>query len=108
MWDVMTEGLEQVTLSDHSGIIVVLTITADGLRALSGSEDGTIKQWNVASGKELHALQGHTESVKVVVTPDGLRALSGSEDATLKVWDLTSGPELYTSRHHTGPVNTVL
>jgi WD40 repeat protein len=57
---------------------------------LSGSRDNTLKLWDVATGKELRTLTGHTDEVaSVVFSPDGRTALSGSRDMTLKLWDLT-------------------
>ncbi len=56
-------------------------------RALSASEDHTLKLWDLASGQELATLSGHSDYVTAVVDlPDGERALSASEDHTLKLW----------------------
>jgi WD40 repeat protein len=52
----------------------------------------TLKVWDLATGKELHTLTGHSElGWSVCVTPDGQQVISGSEDKTLKVWDLATG-----------------
>ena len=64
----------------------------DGQRAVSASQDKTLKVWELASGRELCTLSGHTDSVTAVaVTGDGRRAVSASEDQTLKVWELETG-----------------
>jgi WD40 repeat protein len=56
---------------------------------LTGGDDKTIRLWDVASGKELHKFQGHTESVTCVTfSADGRRALSGSLDRTVRLWGL--------------------
>ena len=79
-----------------------MAVTADGQRAVSASDDDTLKVWDLASGAELHTLSGHTDSVNAVaVTADGQRAVSASDDNTLKVWDLASGAELHTLSGHT-------
>ena len=83
-------------------------MTPDGLRAVSGSGDKTLKVWDLVTGQVLATLEGHTEDVETLaVTPDGLRAVSGSEDKTLKVWDLVTGQVLATLEGHTDSVNTV-
>ena len=44
----------------------------DGKRFVTGSFDGTASVWDVASGKELHKLEGHTAEIfSVAVSPDG-------------------------------------
>jgi WD40 repeat protein len=55
----------------------------------SGSEDTTIKLWNVASGQLLRTLQGHTTPVySVAFSPDGRTLASGNQDNTIKLWDV--------------------
>jgi WD40 repeat protein len=72
-------------------------VTPDGQRAVSASQDQTLKVWELGSGRELRTLTGHTNWVHAVaVTPDGQRAVSASDDNTLKVWDLETGAVLAT------------
>jgi len=80
------------TLEGHSDSVKAVAVTPDGLQAISGSRDNTLKVWNLATGELRHTLQGHSGSVKAVaVTPDGLQAISSSWDNTLKVWNLATG-----------------
>jgi WD40 repeat protein len=68
---------------------------ADGQRAVSASDDGTLKVWELESGRELHTLAGHADGdFAVAVTADGRRAVSVSEDHTLKMWDIESGASI--------------
>jgi WD40 repeat protein len=74
---------------------------AGGRRAVSASEDRTLRVWELESGRELLTLKGHAGWVQAVaVTPDGRRAVSGCADGTLKVWELESGRELRTLQGH--------
>ena len=69
----------------------------DGQRAVSASEDNSMKVWDLASGRAVRTLEGHSGGVwGVAVTPDGQRAVSASSDNTLKVWDLETGAPLAT------------
>ncbi|MCH2245477.1 MAG: hypothetical protein MK111_12675 [Crocosphaera sp.] len=74
-----------------------MSVTPDGLKAVSASDDKTLKLWDLATGQELLTLTGHNDWVTAVsVTPDGLKAVSASYDNTLKLWDLATGKEIAT------------
>jgi WD40 repeat protein len=74
-----------------------VAVTRDGHRAVSASEDRTLRLWDLESGQTLRLLKGHTNLINAVaVTPDGRRAVSVSGDNTLRVWDLDSGGEIAT------------
>ena len=56
-------------------------MTPDGKHFVSGSNDNTIKVWNLDTGKEERTLEGHSNLVNAVaVTPDGKHVVSGSSD----------------------------
>ena len=64
-------------------------VSADGSRLFSGSDDNTIKVWDVATGACLQTLEGHARWVRsVCVSADGSRLFSGSRDNTIKVWNI--------------------
>jgi WD40 repeat protein len=70
---------------------------------VSGSEDGTLKVWDLASGRVVETLEVHANGVAAcAVTPDGQKAVSASGDQTLKVWDLPEGACLFTHRGNAG------
>jgi WD40 repeat protein len=96
------------TLEAHTGRVNAVALTPDERRAVSASDDGTLKVWDVASGDPVRTLEGHTLGVNAVaLTPDGRRAVSASDDGTLKVWDVASGALLRTLKGHTLGVNAV-
>jgi WD40 repeat protein len=69
-----------------------VVVTPDSQFAISPSNDGTLKVWDMKTGKMVRTLQGHIGSVSVVVImPDGRFAVSASDDRTLKVWDIKTG-----------------
>ena len=61
----------------HAQRIFSVTLSPDGQHIVSGSQDRTIKVWNVTDGALVRTLPvdgsaGHTDFVRsVVVTPDG-------------------------------------
>jgi len=70
--------------------------------------DNTVRVWEVASGRTLLTLIGHTGEVTCVAfSPDGQTLASASRDLTVKLWDVVSGTELIALTGHTGAVNAV-
>ena len=94
------------TLSGHGRGVNALALTGDG-RVVSGSDDGTVKVWDLNSGQEQRTLSGHGGRVRALaLTGDG-RVVSGSDDGTVKVWDLNSGQEQRTLSGHGGRVRAL-
>ena len=84
------------TLESYARVQAV-ALSADGRHVVSGSDDKTMKVWELETGRELHTLEGHTDKVQAVaVSADGRHVVSGSDDKTMKVWELETGRELRT------------
>ncbi|MEX2213222.1 MAG: TIR domain-containing protein [Phycisphaeraceae bacterium] len=96
------------TLEGHTDDVNSVSLTPDGRRAVSASDDRTLRVWDVETGACLRTLEGHTDDVNSVsVTPDGRRAVSASKDKTLRVWDVETGACLRTLKGHTRCVDSV-
>ncbi|GEM_PF-249115 len=82
-------------------------VSPDGSRVLCGH--GKILQvWETGSGRERHALAGHTETVGCVrFFPGGRLAASTGGDHTLRIWDTVAGREIRTIRGTPEDVATV-
>jgi hypothetical protein len=87
-------------LTGHSGPIRAIAVTPDGARAVSASDDQTLRCWDLQTGQTIQVLRGHTGAVTgVAVTPDGYHAVSASDDKTLRIWDLQTGQARVLSGH---------
>ena len=89
------------TFVGHSKALKTATFTPDGQNILSGSEDQTLKLWDIKSGNEVRTFFGHSDIISsVTISPDGNYALSGSNDSTMKLWDIKTGDLLKTFDGH--------
>lgn len=97
------------TLRGHKGWVLSVAVTPDGKWAASGSEDKTVKIWDLNTGKCRETLIGHTADVRsVAITPDGKRILSADVDKAIRVWDASSGQERARLVGHTDAVWSVV
>ena len=64
-------------------------MSTDGRRAVSASDDKTLKVWDLETGRAIRTLRGHSAAIwSEGMSADGLRAVSASKDKTVRVWDL--------------------
>lgn len=93
---VMDCGMPKRSLKGHSHIIEDVSLTFDGLYALTASWDGTIRLWNIETGVSVKTMTGHSKDVlSVCVSPDNRLILSAGRDRTIKLWN-TLGECQYT------------
>jgi WD40 repeat protein len=75
---------------------------------VTGSNDQTARLWEVATGKEIRSLMGHTDGVNsVALTGDGKWLVSGGADKTARLWEVSSGNEIRTFQGHRHWVTSV-
>jgi WD40 repeat protein len=89
------------TLNNHTGRVMGVAFTADGKTLLSLGDEGTLRAWNVADGRELrwvaappmkgHNLQGNMAAI--AVAPDGKTLAVSLPDSSTRLLD-AQGKEL--------------
>jgi serine/threonine protein kinase len=96
------------TLSGHSEYVWSVAFSPDGkVLASSGGYDGTLKLWEVKTGREINTLKGHSNFVlSVGFSPDGNVLASVSQDKTIKLWEVKTGRLINTLTGHSSDVNS--
>ncbi|MGE3822505.1 MAG: WD40 repeat domain-containing protein, partial [Isosphaeraceae bacterium] len=78
-----------VVLEGHGARVNAVAALGDG-RVVSGSEDGTVRVWNLSTG-DATVLAGHGGSVRGVAAWGHHGVVSGSDDGTVRLWNLSTG-----------------
>lgn len=89
----------------HTKTVHAVAFSPDGRRILSGSQDHTLKLWDLETASQLRNFRGHVRGVIWIGTsPDGRSVFSGSLDSTVKIWDAATGTELRSLAGHSSGV----
>lgn len=105
----LTKIPEVEPFKGHTATVNCITFSIDGKRAASGSDDRTVRIWEIPSGRQLASLEGSSEEVlSVAFSRDGKWLLSAGTDRLIRLWDLQTGQEVRTFKGHTDVVRTVV
>lgn len=74
----------------------------------SGSDDNTVKIWNLRQKQVIRTLKADSGWVyTVAISPDGQSAIAGYQNKTIKLWNLNTGEKIRTLKGHQALVNSV-
>jgi WD40 repeat protein/serine/threonine protein kinase len=99
---------EEAPLTGHGETPVAVAVAPDGVRALSGGLDATLRVWDLESRGAESVLSGHDGAItSAAFAGDGARGVSGGRDRTVRLWDLDGGRLLATLEGHGETVSAV-
>ena len=82
-------------LSKHTGLVISLAFSSDGIFLVSGGNDGSVNLWDMQTGGVVNTFSGHTSYIfSVSVSPDCTMIASGSWDGTIQLWSTQTGVSL--------------
>jgi WD40 repeat protein len=112
IWDVNTGLCARVirppTGTGIVGELYTVALSPDAKTLATGGTYGRIFLIDLPSGRMLHFLPGHSNSVVGLdFSPDGRSLASASMDKTVRIWDVSSGKTVRTLTGHTNAVRAV-
>ncbi|HTU90741.1 MAG TPA: sigma-70 family RNA polymerase sigma factor [Gemmataceae bacterium] len=95
--------------------VASIAFSPDDRTLVSGCYDGTVRLWEVATGKEIAVLKGHEQQVATVAfSPDGrlvasggVHPLSGGGPHEIRLWDAANGKEIQQFQGHNSGVTSL-
>jgi WD40 repeat protein len=97
------DAKEPIALSGHEAGVHAIVFLGDSKILATGSEDKTVKLWDVVAGKEFATLKGHASGIQSLAsTRDGKRLASADDGGVVRVWDTTTRAELFTLKGQKG------
>jgi RNA polymerase sigma factor (sigma-70 family) len=108
-WSALAPAIKPVgevrRFEGHTNGALSVAFCPDGRHAFSGAGDGTVRLWEVATGREVRRFSGHTWSVNdFAFSPDGSQVLTASRDRTVRLWDVQTGREIRLLKGHTDDI----
>jgi WD40 repeat protein len=83
------------TFDDHEGTVVAVTVFPDRRRMVTGSDDKTLRLWDLETGIVLKKMEGHNSHVRALaVSRDGQIIASGNFDGEIIAWHCETGESL--------------
>jgi WD40 repeat protein len=84
---------ELANLEGHAGMVFAIAFSPDGTRLASGGSDGTVRLWDVETGRQVLVLRAHPHSTTSLAwSPDGKCLASGGgdwfpESCLIRLWE---------------------
>ncbi|MBI4664429.1 MAG: hypothetical protein HY735_37010 [Verrucomicrobia bacterium] len=108
----LTPDRDSKLLSGHEKAVTSVQFSLDGAKLVSGSEDRTIRVWDVREGEVFAHGISPAEVRSAVWLADGKQIASGDGDHLIRIWQLSEQPKsdlivVKELKGHDGPVNSL-
>lgn len=79
-------------VSGHSNSVTAVAFAPDGSAVLTGSDDQTLKLWDISGGVETRTFTGASARIaSIAFSNDALSVAGGATDGTLRIWTVADG-----------------
>lgn len=95
----------------RAGALTAVAARPGGTIIYTGADDGSVRQWDTASGFLLprQLMQHEGPVADLVVTADGATLVSAGADGSIQIWDLLSErPAVPAIAAHSGPITALV
>ncbi|KIK50569.1 hypothetical protein GYMLUDRAFT_985714 [Collybiopsis luxurians FD-317 M1] len=98
----------EILQMQYGGPVRTVAFSPDGLKFVSGSNDGSVCIWDALTGEQLLQMEGHTDWVRsVAFSSNGSKVISGSHDRNVSLWNAETGEQEMIMNGHTDWVYSV-
>ena len=94
-------------MSGHSKLVWRVAFSKDGKLLASGSNDQTIRLWDVQTHKSLSVIPTGSIVYAVSFSPDGKRLAAGCRDNSVRLFDVASREQVAELHNHSDYVHAV-
>jgi WD40 repeat protein len=92
LWETASVGEPVSVLNGPASSVEAVAIDHDGRWLAAGSDDRSVKIWNLQTRDGERTLRNHSGSVSAVgFAPDGSTLAAGSADGGVRIWSMQSG-----------------
>lgn len=105
-WDAQV-GKRRSNVKAHVATVLSVAFSPDGATLASGSEDRSLRLWDVATGNELRRVSGAASVLSVRFSPDGAWLASAGADRVVTIREAQSLKAVATLEGHEEPICAV-
>lgn len=105
-WSATDGALERPEIHVKAALAAI-DVSADGRLLLTTEDAGTMRLWDVETGRERWRTDAHLDVAGAKFSPDGRSILSSSHDNTAKIWDVLTGQQASLLPHDAAVLSAV-